>query len=120
MAKKEDDWNKWNSYEERRYKELLDTEEYRELERKAFPKEHGSDEIDGAFGAFEDMQEIQDKAWTQAHHEAEQTQAYKDWLDAEMREENAREATLPEIRDYQNGHYTYFDRNGNVIGEDIA
>lgn len=26
----------------------------------------------------------------------------------------------PVICDYQNGHYTYFDRNGEIIGEDIA
>lgn len=116
MDRKEECFRIWNSYEERRYKELLDTEEYRELERKA-----SFENLSFEFGsAFQEMMELQDNAWRQAHREAEGTQAYKEWLDAEDREENARAALLPEIRDYQNGHCTYFDRNGDVIGEDIA
>lgn len=100
----------WSGYEDRRYKELLDTKEYKELEREA--------ETDDK--AFRKMTSLQDNAWRQAHHEAEGTPAYKEWLGMEQRAENAREAALPFIRDYQNGHYTYFDRNGEVIGEDIA
>lgn len=118
--RKEENYRRWNDYEEKRCKELLDTDEYRELQRKAFPKDYGSDDIDGAFEAWEEMQSMQDEAWTKAHNEAEQTQAYKEWLETELIEENARESALPFIRDYQNGHYTYFDKNGDVIGEDIA
>lgn len=61
--------------------------------------------------------EIEYEAMGGALRELWQSDEYKAEIEEERRRENAREALLPEIRDYQNGHVTYFDSAGEVIGE---
>lgn len=61
--------------------------------------------------------EIEYEAMGGALREMWQSDEYKAEIKAEARRENAREALLPKIRDYQNGHVTYFDSAGEVIGE---
>lgn len=63
--------------------------------------------------------EIEYEAEGQALRELWQTDGYRAQIAEETRRENAREALLPEIRDYQNGHVTYFNMAGDVIGERI-
>lgn len=72
-----------------------------------------------------DLAEAEDcifKAEQKAHNiaweEAESLPEYTEWLGAESRFDAAHD-TLPKERDYQNGHVTFYDGNGEVIAEKL-
>lgn len=48
-----------------------------------------------------------------------QSDEYKAQIEEEARMENAREGNLWKIRDYQNGHVTFYDGNGDVTAEKL-
>lgn len=61
--------------------------------------------------------EIEYAAMGQALKEEWSTPEHMAEIEEERRRENAREALLPRIQDYGNGHVTYYDLSGDVIGE---
>lgn len=61
--------------------------------------------------------EIEYAAWGQALKEEWSTPEHMAEIEEERRRENAREALLPRIQDYGNGHVTYYDLSGDVTGE---
>lgn len=63
--------------------------------------------------------EIEYEAMGIALKEWWQSDEYKAQIEEEARMENAREGNLWKIRDYQNGHVTFYDGNGEVIAEKL-
>lgn len=98
------------TFVERRKAELLDNETYRELSVRKMDD----------FDVYSKCLVMEEDAWRQAERESEATDIYREWLAEENRLENARASLLPRIETYENGHQTFYDMDGNVIGENLA
>lgn len=99
---------------ERRRAELLDTDEYREARSRML----AADPYD--IGPYADVLEIEEKALRQAERESERTDVYREWLAQADRVQGVMELMLPRTETYENGHQTFYGRNGEVIGENLA